>query len=140
MKRRVFIDTDIFLDTILDRKPHSEYSRQILGLCEQNEIQGFTSSLVIANIYYIINKLSNALKAKQAISKICSLLEILPFTDKEVGESMSAEFKDFEDGAQYFVAVNNKIDCFITRNVKDFQKANISILTPQEFLKSFDLS
>ncbi len=136
MKRRVFIDTDIFLDTIFNRKPHCEFSQQIVSLCEQNEINGHTSSLVIANIYYIINRVSTYRKAIQAIGKIRSLLKILPLSDKEIGESINAEFKDFEDGVQYFIAMNNKIECFITRNVKDYQKSNISILTPKEFLKA----
>ncbi len=138
MKNKIFIDTDIFLDTILDRKPHSNYSNRIISLCEQNEIQGFTSSLVIANIYYILNKLSSHNKALQAINKIRAIINILPFTDKEIGESINADFQDFEDGVQYFIAINNKVDRIITRNVKDFKKASIGILTPKEFLQSIN--
>ncbi|MEI6614841.1 MAG: PIN domain-containing protein [Chrysiogenales bacterium] len=137
--KKIFIDTDVFLDTILDRKPHSEYSTKLINLCEQNEIAGHTSSLVIANIYYILNKIAGYKKAIQAIRKIRSLIAILPFTDKEIGEAINAEFKDFEDGVQYFIAVNHKIDCLITRNTKDFQKANIGILTAQEFLKTLKM-
>lgn len=132
--KKIFIDTGIFLDTILDRKPHSEFSNKLINLCEKNEIGGCTSSLVMANIYYIINKIANQQKAIHAISKIRSVAAVLSFTDKEIGESINAEFGDFEDGVQYFIAINNKIDCIITRNTKDFQKANISILTPKEFL------
>jgi len=133
--KRVFIDTDIFLDTLLDRKPHSEFSNQLISLCEQNAIAGFTSCLVIANMYYIIHKISNAQKAIHAIDKIRSLVTVLPCTDKEIGESINAKFQDFEDGIQYYIAVNQKMDCFITRNTKDFRKARISILTPREFLQ-----
>jgi len=134
--KRIFIDTDIFLDTILGRKPHSEFSNKLLSLCEENEITGYTSCLVIANIYYIINKVSNYQKAIHAIGKIRSLISVLPFTDKEIGESINAEFRDFEDGIQYFIAVNHKVDCLITRNTTDFRKATISILTPKEFLQT----
>lgn len=132
--KKIFIDTDIFLDTILDRKPHNEFSNKLINLCEKNEINGNTSSLVMANIYYIINKIANHQKAIHAISKIRSVVTVLSFTDKEIGKSINAEFSDFEDGVQYFIAINNKIDFIITRNTKDFQKANISILTPKEFL------
>ena len=137
--KNIFIDTDIFLDTILDRKPHSEHSTKLINLCEQNKIAGHTSSLVMANIYYILNKIAGYKKAIQAINKIRSLIAILPFTDKEIGQSINAEFKDFEDGVQYFVAVNHKIDCLITRNTKDFQKANIGILTAKEFLQTLKI-
>lgn len=139
MKKKIFIDTDVFLDTILDRKPHSVSSNELLNLCEHNEIEGFTSSLVLANIYYIINKIASRQKAISAISKIRSLVVVLSFTDKEIGESINAEFQDFEDGIQYFIAINNKIECLITRNTKDFQKASISILTPKEFLQALKI-
>lgn len=137
--KKIFIDTDIFLDTILNRKPHSESSNKLINLCEQNEISGFTSSLVIANIYHIINKIADCRKAVAAISKIRSLITVLSFTDKEIGESINAGFKDFEDGVQYFIAVNNKMDCLITRNTKDFQKGNLGILTPKEFLQTLKI-
>jgi predicted nucleic acid-binding protein len=137
--KKIFIDSDIFLDTILDRKPHNEFSNELINLCEKNEIGGYTSSLVVANIYYIINKISSHQKAIQAISKIRSLVTVLSFTDKEIGGSINAEFGDFEDGVQYFIAVNNKIDCIITRNTKDFQKASISVLTPKEFLQTLKI-
>ncbi|MBI5555840.1 MAG: PIN domain-containing protein [Elusimicrobia bacterium] len=137
--KKIFIDTDVFLDTILDRNPHNEFSNELINLCEKNEIAGYTSSLVIANVYYIIKKIANHQKAIFAISKIRSLTTVLSFTDREIGESITAEFRDFEDGGQYFIAVNSKIDCIVTRNTKDFKKANISILTPREFLQTLKI-
>lgn len=137
--KKIFIDTDIFLDTIMERKPHSEFSNMLISLCELNKIEGHTSSLVIANIYYILNKLSNHEKAIEAINKICSLVKVLPFTDKEIRESIEAEFNDFEDGIQCFIALNHKIDCLITRNIKDFKKARLSILTPNEYLQTIKI-
>ncbi|MCA9407619.1 MAG: PIN domain-containing protein [Candidatus Omnitrophica bacterium] len=134
--KKIFIDTDVFLDTILDRKPYSDFSKKIVGLCERNNIEGYTSALVIANIYYIIKRLANKKKAMQAIANIRSLIKVLSVTDKEIGESINAEFDDFEDGVQYFVAMNNKLNCFITRNVKDYGKASIGILTPEEYLQT----
>lgn len=136
-EKKLFIDTDVFLDTLLERKPHAFYSNQVTGLCEENEIKGFTSTLVIANIYYILNKISNHLKATEALKKIRSFIEVLPFTDKEVGESLSAGFKDFEDGVQCFIAINHKMDCFLTRNIKDFKKSSLPVFSPEEFLKTF---
>lgn len=132
--KRIFIDTDVFMDSILAREPHAEYSSGLLALCEQKKITGYTSCLVIANIYYIINKIANHQKAIQAINRIRSLVSVLPFTDKEISESIHAEFHDFEDGIQYFIASNHNIDCLITRNTKDYRKASIGILTPKEFL------
>ena len=138
-KEKIFIDTDVFLDTILKRKPHYEFSNKLIALCEQSEIDGFTSSLVIANIYYIVNKLTSHKEALQSISKIRSIIKVLPFTDKEISESINGGFRDFEDGVQYFISVNNKISHLITRNIKDFKKANISVLSPHGYLQSLNV-
>ncbi len=42
--------------------------------------------------------------------------------------------KDFEDGVQYFVALNNNINNFITRNISDYKDLDINVLIPKDFL------
>ena len=90
-----------------------------------------------SNIYYIARKLSNHKNALTAIAKIRSIITILDFTDKEIGESINAGFADFEDGVQYFIAVNNKIEHIITRNIKDFKLAKSTVVSPDSYLKMY---
>jgi predicted nucleic acid-binding protein len=134
MKDKLFIDTDVILDVLLNRKQHSLYSQKILSLIETNKVEGYTSALIMANIYYIIRKIESHNKAIKAIEKIRAFITILPFTDKEIGEAVNAGFKDVEDGMQYFIALNNNLDVIITRNIKDFNKSILKILTPQQYL------
>lgn len=63
------------------------------------------------------------------------LVEILPLDDKLVELALSdGAFSDFEDGLQYYSALENKIDVIITRNKKDFKNAKIPVLTAKEYL------
>jgi predicted nucleic acid-binding protein len=135
---KAFIDTDVFLDTILQRQPHNGDSDLLLALCEKTRVHGHSSSLIMANLYFILRKLSGHTKAVQAVQKIRSYVKVLPLTDKEIGESIQAGFRDFEDGLQYFVCVNHGIDRFVTRNAKDFKKASIPVLSPREFLETLE--
>ncbi len=135
---KIFIDADILLDTLLRREPHCYFSNKILSHCEEKQIQGFTSTLILANLYYILRKLSHHTKALEAIHKIRSLVQILPFTDNEVEASINSSFSDFEDGIQYFIALHHKIPHLITRNIEDFKKANIIISSAQDFLLTFN--
>ena len=48
----------------------------------------------------------------------------------------SGDFLDFEDGLQYFSALKANCKHIITRDLKDFKTAEISSLTPTEFLVS----
>ncbi len=134
MRKKIFLDTDVILDVAFKREPHFLYSQEVLSLVEQNVFSGFTSSLIIANCYYIISSNKDDKAAIKAISKLRSILMILPLTDKEIGQSLSSDIKDFEDGIQYCICVNNKITNLITRNITDYRDVDINMLTPQDFL------
>ena len=61
MVNKIFIDSDILLDVLLERHPHFENSQKIIALVEKCVFRGFTSSLILANCFYIIeNNFSRA--------------------------------------------------------------------------------
>jgi hypothetical protein len=60
---------------------------------------------------------------------------VVSLDEKILSRTIDADFKDFEDGIQFFSAMRCDADYLITRNVKDFPHQDIPILTPEEFLK-----
>jgi predicted nucleic acid-binding protein len=131
---KLFIDTDVILDVLLERQEFLPHSREILARAERNRIRGYTSTLILANCYYILSSGGQGRMAAAAISRLRSILEVLPFTDREIGESLNSSFRDFEDGVQFFIALNNGLDMIITRNTSDFRDSSIAVLSPAEFL------
>jgi len=134
MKEKIFIDTDVILDLVFERKPFFYDSQRILSLVEKNKLGGFSSSLVLANCYYIISHNINDKTAAKTISKLRSLLTVLPFTDREIGEALNSNMKDFEDSVQYFIAVNNRINTIITRSIVNYKNADITVFLPNDYL------
>ena len=63
---------------------------------------------------------------------IYDITEILPFYKEIIFTAHYSNFKDLEDGFQYFTAKENNINIIITRNQKDFRVDDISILTPKQ--------
>ncbi|MBQ8956989.1 MAG: hypothetical protein IJ057_00585 [Bacteroidales bacterium] len=49
--------------------------------------------------------------------------------------AMSFEFTDFEDAMQYFSEKKWGADMIITRNKKDFQKSQLPVYEPKEYLE-----
>ena len=47
---------------------------------------------------------------------------------------LDLDIKDFEDGIQYFICVNNNIDNLVTRNIADYKDMEITALTPKDLL------
>lgn len=132
---KVLIDTDVILDFLFDREPFAEFATEILNLCEENKIKGFTTPVIICNVYYLLRK---SAKHEIIIEKIKQLLNIIDIVkmDKEVVlRALNSEFQDFEDALQNFSAIENKeISIILTRNIKDYKKSDLAVLTPETYL------
>jgi hypothetical protein len=59
---------------------------------------------------------------------------VTSLTEKIIDLALNSDFEDLEDAIQYFSAIQNDIEILLTRNLKDFKKAQISILTAQDFI------
>lgn len=140
MTPRVFIDTDVLLDVLLKREPHWDCSRRVLALCETGKLEGTTSALILANVNYILARTKDPKTARAAVGTLREILTVLPLTNRELGQALASEFSDLEDGMQYFVAVNQGVGTFITRNVRDFRSAVLAVRTPGELLGQFRVS
>ena len=108
-----------------------------LELSLNKQYKLYTSSLVIANIHYLISKTLNIEHAFEKVNKLISLLKILNVGEKEIMSSLKSKFKDFEDGIQNYSAENSNMTIIITRNIKDFKHSELAILTPKEFLVKY---
>ena len=65
-----------------------------------------------------------------------ALSEIVSIEKNAVLDALNSDFKDFEDALQNFSAVENgEIKIILTRNLKDFKKSELAILTPETYLK-----
>ncbi len=133
---KVLIDTDVILDFFFDRKPFAKYSTEILNLCEENKLSGFTTPVIISNVYYLLKKTAKHDIIVEKIKQLLNIIEIIKMDKNAVLNALNSEFKDFEDALQNFSAIENgKIKVILTRNIKDFKKSKLAILTPETYLK-----
>lgn len=134
---KVLIDTDVILDFFFDRQPHSEYSAQIFGLCETTKIKGFLTPLIFSNVYYLLRKTARHQKVIDNLKQLLGITNVLTMDKEVVSNALNSGFKDFEDSLQNFAAMKHgNIDVILTRNLKDFGKSEIGVLTPESYIKS----
>jgi predicted nucleic acid-binding protein len=132
----VFIDTDIIIDFLIDRKPHSREAAIIFTLIEQKKLKGYVSSLTFSNLYYILRKVESHKKVIAKLDSISKLLAILKVDQQIIKDAIASGFMDFEDSIQYNCALNSrKIDVILTRNIRDYKAARIPVMTPSDYLK-----
>ncbi|MCL1991642.1 MAG: PIN domain-containing protein [Spirochaetes bacterium] len=85
-------------------------------------------------MYYIQRKLIGHEAAINFLKNLRLLLTVLSVDDQTVQKALESEFKDFEDAIQYFTALENKVDCIITRNINDYNKSLLPVYSPTELL------
>jgi len=134
--RKILIDTDVILDFFFDRKPYSDNSTIILSLCEQKQLDGFITPVIISNTYYLLRKTARHEKVIEKLKQLLTITHVLQMDRLVIEKALNSEFKDFEDALQNFAAINyGEIEVIITRNVKNFKKSEIGILSPESFVK-----
>ncbi len=134
---KVLIDTDVILDFFFDRQPFSEYSAQVIGLCETSQIIGFVTPVIYSNVYYILRQTAPHNKVIEHLKQLLMITEVLLMDKEVVSNALNSGFKDFEDSLQNFSAMKNgQIDVILTRNLKDYSKSEIGVLTPESYIKS----
>lgn len=132
----VFLDTDVLLDFLLDRQPFNNQAKLIFNLADLAEIEILISALSIANANYVLARFVATEQRMNSLSQILAFVRICPLSASEIHQALSLNFKDFEDGIQYATAVINKADIIVSRNIGDFKKSLIPVMTPEVFLKS----
>lgn len=133
---QVLIDTDVILDFFFDREPFAEFAIEILNRCEDKRLRGFVTPLIISNVYYLLRKTAGHQLIIEKIKQLLTIVEITKMDKEVVLDALNSEFKDFEDALQNFSAIHNgKINIVLTRNIKDFKKSDLAVLTPETYLK-----
>ena len=133
---RLMIDTNIFLDVLLQREPFFESSKAVLKLCEDKKVQGFLSASSATDIFDIVKKCPQSTDlAYMALGSILNIVKVLTVTNDDVLNVFMQKATDFEDCLLATCAKSNKCSAIVTRDKKDFLDFGITLMSPEELLK-----
>lgn len=134
---KLLIDTDVILDFFFDRQPFSVYSAKVIGLCETRKVMGFVTPVIYSNVYYILRQTARHEKVIESLRQLMIITDVLAMDKDVVTNALNSGFKDFEDSLQNFAAMKHgAIDVILTRNLKDYKKSEIAVLTPEMYIKT----
>lgn len=134
--KKVFVDTNIIVDLIADRRPFSKFAIQIFSKAEERKIKLYTSSHSIATTHYLLKKYIDEKELRDVLHSILDYLNIVAINLDVIKKGLKSKHKDFEDALQIISAYSiEKLDCIVTRNTKDFKGSEIPVLTPDELIK-----
>lgn len=132
----IFIDTDVCLDLLSKREPHYIYAATLFTLADKGALRLSVSSLSFSNLNYLLSRQYSTSEARRILSRFKVLVQVLSVDDKIIELALNSKFRDFEDAIQYFTAIESGIKLLLTRNIKDYRKAEITIQTPELYIQT----
>ena len=135
MMNKIFVDTNIVLDLLGQRINFYKDSQDLFTYAIDNKVTLVVSSLTVANTHYILKEQLKLGQVRSSLRKFKTLVEVAAFDDKVLELALEEEFKDFEDGIQYYCAMENACETIITRNKRDFKNSAIPVLNAKEFVE-----
>ena len=135
---RVFLDANILVSVLNKEYPIFSYSARILSLASHSKFEIVTSPLCLAIAFYFAEKKHRTVKAKEKIKLLCDYIEITSASKAAVSKSLNnAAVLDFEDGLEYYAALESNCKCIVTEDVSDFYFSEIEVLTSEIFCKRY---
>ncbi len=132
--KKVFLDTNILVDLIADRKPYSKFAIEIFNKAEEKKLKIYTSSHSIATTHYLLKKYLDEKELRTVLFNLLDYINVISVDIDVLKKGLRSKHKDFEDAIQIFCASSiEKIDCIVTRNIKDYKDSEILVLSPDEF-------
>ena len=133
--KNLFIDTNVLIDFLADRKPFSHSAAKLFTLSLSGKVKIYISAASYNNIYYILRQSLAHKEAIRLLKELSAFTEIVDVSKKIINAAMASDFNDFEDAVQYNSALTiPKIDCIITRDVKGFKKSIIPTMSTEEII------
>ncbi len=137
-KISVLIDLNIILDVLQKREPFYENSMRVLAAVESEKVIGLVAAHSISTLFYLIQKSKSVADARAMLTSLLQFIRIAPINQSTIDQALNLDYNDFEDAIQMIAALQNKVDCLITRNVKDYQPPLVKVLQPVEFLATIE--
>lgn len=128
-------DTCIVLDVLQKREPFFDDAHKLFLAVANRRIKGCLTAESILDIYYLFHRQShNADETRKSISALLKLFEILDTSAIDCRKAILSGISDYEDAVITETAIRERVDCIVTRNLRDFKNTSVRILSPEDLV------
>ncbi len=133
MKKRIFVDTNILLDVLLEREGYYYDALKIWANAENGNVEACIAAISLNNIHYVMRKLKSATPAMIAVKILLPIFKVIPVDADILGLAVDFHDKDFEDDIQLQCALKAKCSQLFTRNPNHYDHSAIAVVPPSSF-------
>lgn len=133
---KIFLDANVLVSVLNKEYPLFTYSARILSLVDNSKFKVYTSPLCLAIAFYFAEKKNGNAMARKKITLLAEKLLFTSIDEKTVFEvEKNKKIHDFEDGLQYYSALQKECKYIITEDLDDFYFSEIEVLNSRAFLE-----
>lgn len=133
---KVFLDANVLVSVLNKEYPLFPHSARILSLADQRRFQLYTTPICLAIAFYFAEKKCGTAQAKQKIQVLSSKLHIAAVDSQTVTNAVSnPSVMDFEDGLEYYSALQHDCKAIITEDSEGFYFSEIPVFDCRKFLE-----
>lgn len=132
---KLFLDANVLVSVLNKEYPLFPHSARILSLADQLRYQLYTTPICLAISFYFAEKKSGAGLAKRKMEVLSSKLQIASVDSIVVSRAVSdPSVVDFEDGLEYYSALQHECQAIITEDSEGFYFSEIPVYDCKKFL------
>ena len=135
---KIFLDANILVSVLNKEYPLFTYTSRILSLADKPKFTIYTTPVCLAIAFYFAEKKYKSISAKNKVRVLCEHINILTVNKSTVLKALqNSAVNDFEDGLEYYAALESNCDCIITEDISDFYFSEIEVIRSEEFFEKY---
>ena len=135
---KILFDTNVVLDVLLKRQPFYSDASKLFAKVELGELNAYLGATTLTTIHYLATKVLGKAQARKEIDKLLLLFDVAPVNRSVLANAVRSSISDYEDAVLHEAALALNLDGIVTRNVRDFKKATLSVYGPDELLRGLE--
>lgn len=133
---RVLFDTCVVLDALQAREPFCKDAEKLILAVANERINGSLTAKSITDIYYLTHRLTHSdQRTREILLNLLTLFDLVDTTGNDCRQALLSELSDYEDAVMVEAAIREELDCIVTRNLHDYQKASCRVYSPSDLLQ-----
>lgn len=139
MASRIFLDTNIVLDFLLQRDIGYDDAKRIVEHVISGNVSAFITPSIVHIAGYFLKRVHGAETTKKMLLSFLEDIKTIDISYPVVQQALKSNMLDVEDSLQYYSALHHHVDVFISRDMplKKYSLQQMPVITPKEFLESW---
>ena len=131
---KVMVDTNVWVDVILNRPDFVEASKGALMICLEEGDEVLVAATSLKDIFYFAAKSAGTDAGYRAVELVLDIAALAQVDAVICREALSLERPDYEDGIVAACIAAEEADAIVSRDTSSFNGLDVPKYSPAEFV------